>query len=117
MKKEATIYDYHNFCKSFNDCEDCPLSYRKCPIDVDTDENELKFINETVLHWLEEKKLNKTRFGKFKKIFPNARLNDYGLPTQGCPNSFDKDYSCPHHINNNITCRECYEKYWLEEIE
>lgn len=116
MKKEATIYDYCNFCNSFKFCNECPLYGQYCSLDGKTDDDDLENINNIILNWLEEKKLSKTRIGKFKKLFPNGWFdNEDGLPIRGkgCPNAFDVSYKCPDDHN----CGECYKKYWLEEIE
>ena len=97
MKKETTAYDFYKFLQNFEDGKDN--------------------LNDAVLDWFREKELSETRLDKFKKLFPNARLNNCGFPCGGCPSLFDKDYGCPHRIDNNITCNKCYEEYWLEEAE
>lgn len=55
-----------------------------------------------------------TRQMKFLEMFPRAEITDGALSF--CPNSFDPGYreekSC-----RNISCGECREEYWSEEVE
>lgn len=110
MKREATLYDYNRFCRSQKDCQKCPLYGTDCSIPIN-DKKTLDFVNDAVLTWCDNHPLE-TRLDKLKKIFPNIKLDERGLPPQGCPNSFDKNYRCPSHNN----CSKCYEEYWLEEM-
>lgn len=55
-----------------------------------------------------------TRQMKFLEMFPRAEVTDGALTF--CPNTFDAGYreekSC-----RNITCGECREEYWSEEVD
>ena len=52
----------------------------------------------------------KTRQSEFLKLHPNAKLMNTGI-LKCCPAYIDKKYKC------SVSCDECLEEYWLEEVE
>ena len=61
----------------------------------------------------------KTRQSEFLKMFPRASMANNGT-IDFCPNSFDKEFTCPEKVNiyqGECRCPDCRRKYWLEEVE
>lgn len=92
------------------DCSHCVLP-NGC--DITKDEKEIKKRVEIIEKWGKENPIV-TRQMKFLEMFPRAEVTDGALSF--CPNSFDPGYreekSC-----RNISCGECREEYWSEEVE
>lgn len=117
MKKEkATIEDYARMCnKNSPKCEECPLALanngkgefcndllRKYPNEA----------NEIILKWGVLHPI-KTRQEKFLEMFPNVALVD-DETINICPNTIDSQYGPNCSV---LTCKECRQKYWSEEVE
>lgn len=117
--KKATIYDYARFlwahCFVDDNCDDeCaafPLKYLHCGIEK-ADSEELTKINEIILKWCEEHPI-KTRQSEFLKMFPNAKIDNCGIPIF-CPRWVDKDFKCNRE---RLSCDACEKEYWLAEVE
>lgn len=92
------------------DCSHCVLP-NGC--DITKDEKEIKKRVEIIEKWGKENPIV-TRQMKFLEMFPRAEVTDGALTF--CPNTFDAGYreekSC-----RNITCGECREGYWSEEVD
>ena len=91
------------------DCSHCVLP-NGC--DITKDEKEIKKRVEIIEKWGKENPIV-TRQMKFLEMFPRAEVTDGALTF--CPNTFDAGYrekSC-----RNITCGECREEYWSEEVD
>lgn len=110
--KKATIYDYARMCASFEKCNQCVL-HKFCADQRNIFSNDIDKANEIILKWCEEHPI-KTRQSEFLKMFPNAIRfgNSDIIAIKPC--NMDTDYvSKPC----TLSCEECYEKYWLAEVD
>ena len=71
-----------------------------------------KFV-EMVEQWAKEHPV-KTRQSEFLKIFPNANLDDYGIPLIAPCDVYDEERKSGCWENG---CDKCRHNFWLKEIE
>lgn len=104
-KRCATIHDFAKMCKFYDNCDLCPLGSMNCNryITQYTDK-----ASEIIVDWCKLHS-DKTRQGKFLKLFPNAELATTGAIAL-CPKAVDTTFQCP-----SLDCSRCYEEYWLAE--
>lgn len=115
MKEEATIFDYARMCTNQKNCIACSLNSRKNGMGVGCVELIKKHsvkANEIILNWCKEHPIE-TRQDRFLKMFPNARKRSDGTLCI-CPNTVDETFNV---ICSDRPCSECYEDYWLAEME
>lgn len=55
----------------------------------------------------------KTRQSEFLKMFPNAVIRDSHIDIKPC--EVDTEFECPDR--NTVSCGECKQRYWNEEVE
>lgn len=114
--EQATIYDYVRMCIAENkDCRECPLSESNTNENLYCAEYLLKYpdkANEIILKWCKGHPA-KTRQSEFLKMFPNAKIDNYGTSIL-CPQWVDKDFKCNLQT---LCCDECCREYWLAEVD
>lgn len=66
-----------------------------------------------VEQWAKEHPV-KTRQSEFLKMFPNAEVNNRGVLTV-CPHKLDVTFDASECTN--VTCMECRQRYWTQEVE
>lgn len=104
-------------CNTTNDCEECPFRNFKatfpCHSWVDSVDaaNPEKAV-EIVEKWAAEHP-KKTRKSEFLKTFPNAAIRDSHIDIKSC--EVDTEFKCPDR--NTVSCGECKQRYWHEEVE
>lgn len=95
-------------------CGDCPLSKENCSYIRKTKEQEEKVIA-IVEQWSKEHP-KKTRMSEFLKQYPNAPISEVdGLPDMG-PCLLDWTLH-KESICGKLSCSECREQYWTEEVK
>lgn len=111
--EKATIYDYVRMCRKYHytNCQNCPLWSERCNLRMMNDTH-LDKANEIILKWCEEHPI-KTRQSELLKMFPNAKIDNYGTFII-CPQWVDKDFKCNLQT---LCCDECCREYWLAEVE
>lgn len=81
-ERKATVYDYSRMCRSFEYCNNCPLSYynncEKASCEIFMRNNPDK-ANEEILKWCDENPV-KTYKDDFFEKYPNTRKTDDGYP-------------------------------------
>lgn len=99
----ASIKDLNRMCIMQTSCINCPLQSKDftCLPDSLPDD-----ADEIVDKWVEEHK-PKTYLADFKKKFPNARINNNGIPSM-----------CVHFMYGDDTCECCWDcnKCWRKEM-
>lgn len=98
----------HRMCLNYPHCSICPIK-GMCSPDDDFDEE--KAVTR-VEKWSKEHPV-KTRMSEFLKHYPDAPIQDDGMPSAS-PCNLDKAY---YEKECALNCAKCREKYWLEEIE
>ena len=102
-------------CKSYSECTEI------CPLKKLMDENRLTCLGYCFAHpeeavsivkkWSTEHPI-KTRQSEFLKLFPNARLNEFG-GIGICPRNIDIDFDkC-----EGGEYAKCEKEYWLVEVD
>lgn len=116
-KKQATIYDYNRMCKSFEDCDNCPLEEKCLSSDINLVSKELDKINDEVLKWIaaNPEPQKHTNLSLFKQIFPDFQRDKDGNIKEGyseiCSKSFDKNWDCSLYNS----CMKCKDEFWNKE--
>ena len=90
-------------------CDCCPL-FDSC--DAETDDGYAQKVR-TVEQWAKEHPV-KTRQSEFLKMFPNANLDDYGIPLIAPCDVYDEERKSGCWENG---CDKCRHNFWLKEIE
>lgn len=99
-------------CKSYKDCEDCPLEGDKCIISDIMSDEDCKRIIATVEQWSKENP-RKTRQSVFLEQWPEADLDEDGHPV------LDPCGFCKKMRGECIgkTCPDCRREFWMQEVE
>lgn len=108
------IKERDRMCKSYKNCENCPLERTECIITGAMPDDDCKRIVDTVELWLKEHS-RKTRSSEFLKHYPNATIGYYGV-IDICPKAVDKNYK-PVKGCDDTSCDECSDKFWKQEVE
>lgn len=108
------IKERDRMCKSYKDCEGCPLERVECVISGTMQDDDCKRIVDAVKLWSKEHS-RKTRSDEFLKHYPNATIGYYGV-IDICPKAVDKNYT-PTNGCENTSCDECSDEYWKQEVE
>lgn len=116
--KKATIDDYARMCKTYVDCTNCPLNYKKthggaCNIFMGKNPDKA---NEIILKWCKEHPAV-TRQSEIQKIIPAITLNAGEEYVDICPNEIDTDFNRNKLCDNYAECPDCKREYWLAEVE
>ena len=119
MDAKIFLEEAHRMCKKRDSCEDCPVRYNnvycifsRCPSIHEAEEN--KRIIQAIEKWSQEHP-KKTRLQDFLEKYPNAPLDENGLPllTPRCV-GYCGDTSC-------FDCKEVKGKplmwCWGQEVE
>ena len=114
MDASKFMRQYNRMCNSYDRCADCPLYADKPCAEIPsryTKEVSAKLIK-AVECWSAAHPLA-TRQDIFKKIYPNATIDQDGVSLI-CPKLLDKTLEgCANQMN----CQTCREKYWLKEVQ
>lgn len=108
LKERKRMCDYYSHCKG------CPLDGSKCTIDSTISDEDCKRFAATVEQWSKEHP-RKTRQSEFLKLFPNAKMWEYGDFIDICPKLLNEIYQCG--VKRGQTCYECCKEYWGEMVE
>lgn len=92
----------------------------KCLLDEINNTNNINCFDEgfeekavaIVEKWAKEHPI-KTRQSEFLKLFPNAVIRDSCVDIKPC--EVDAEFECPDR--NTVSCGECKQRYWNEEVE
>ena len=97
-------------------CRNCPLGkagdeqyYSTCRA---CEEEHPEEAVEVVKKWSAEHP-KKTRQSEFLKMFPNAMIRESYIDIKPC--EVDTELECPDR--NTVSCGECKQRYWNEEVE
>lgn len=103
------VKQHERMCNHYTNCDDCPAGdYEGC--------SSLNGIFKLVLiveQWAKEHPV-KTRQSEFLKMFPNANLDDYGIPLIAPCDVYDEERKSGCWENG---CDKCRHNFWLKEIE
>lgn len=115
------LKEKNRMCRKYGellrDCFECPIGNDGGGCQAGVFENQEVAEEELVAiveKWAAEHPI-KTRLSEFLKMFPNARLNDSGMPLF-FPCDIDTSYKHGRKCDN-VNCWECRSEYWLEEVE
>lgn len=97
-------------------CENCPLGKAGdeqycsscCAFEEEYPEEAVAIVEK----WSAEHPV-KTRQSEFLKMFPNAVIRDSYIDIKSC--EVDTEFECPDR--NTVSCGECKQRYWSEEVE
>lgn len=104
-------------CDTIGDCQNCPLGDLRVAfpcgassghLDIKDPERVVKIVEK----WSAEHP-EKTRQSEFLKMFPNAVIRDSYIDIKPC--EVDTEFECPDR--NTVSCGECKQRYWHEEVE
>lgn len=104
--KQFARYCSSTYCGKCTIVDECLTKSKKC--------NDAEKIVSTIEQWSKDHPL-KTRQSEFLKMFPNAQMSVDGDVIFMCPKYIDESY-CHKENCNNINCRDCKRKFWLEEV-
>lgn len=106
------LKQFNRMCKTYNDdgCTECPAYRYHCGEEFDEQEEDGVSIVE---QWAKEHPV-KTRQSEFLKMFPNANLDDYGIPLIAPCDVYDEERKSGCWENG---CDKCRHNFWLKEIE
>lgn len=114
MDANKFMSEYQRMCTSYDRCADCPLYADKPCTEMPsryTKEFSSNLIK-AVKDWSSAHPVT-TRQDLFKKIYPNAVIDQDGVLVV-CPKLLDKTFDrCGHHVD----CPTCRKKYWLKEVQ
>ena len=105
--------EYQRMCTSYDRCADCPLYADKPCSEMPS--RYTKEFSSNLIKAVEDWSANHhatTRADLFKKIYPNAEIDQFGSL-----------YICPCELNTNfkcepeISCVDCRRQYWLKEVQ
>ena len=110
MNAVEFLRDFRRMCSSYGDtCSGCEFQSAECaPTEEDCDHEKLVRVVE---EWAKEHPV-KTRLSEFKKLFPNASVQEEGY-IDLCIKFFDSTVNC----KDSKGCHECKKKFWLTPIE
>lgn len=113
MDANKFMTEYQRMCTSYVRCADCPLYADKPCAEIPsryTKEFSSNLIK-AVEDWSSAHPV--TRQDLFKKIYPNAVIDQDGV-LGVCPKLLDKTFDrCGHYVD----CTTCHQKYWLKEVQ
>lgn len=96
------------------DCDVCPLNEKNgCNVCYAEDPVEsVRIVEEWAKKHPEEAEQKRTNKDVLLAAFPNARMDDNGIPYV-CPDRLNEHYNC-YNIGDCLVCR-C--EYWFSEVE
>lgn len=101
-------------CSLHEACDECPLKGAKCALSISTSDENYKKVIAAVEQWSKDPQ-RKTRQSEFLKLFPNAKMWEYGDFIDICPKLLNEIYQCG--VKRGQTCYECCKEYWGEVVE
>lgn len=104
------LRDFRRMCNSYgNTCDNCKLDGDECSFsDCGCDHEK---VIRVVEEWAKEHPV-KTRLSEFKKLFPNASVQE-----EGCPGLCIKFFDLFANCEDSKECLDCKKKFWLTPIE
>lgn len=114
LKEKARMTCSNNGGSCNIDCYDCPLGSKNngdmlCTVlEAVQPEKAIAIVKK----WAAEHPV-KTRQSEFLKMFPNAVIRDLCIDIKPC--EVDTEFECPDR--NTVSCGECKQRYWSEEVE
>ena len=103
------VKERSRMCKSYGNCDGCPLKESKCSLSTSTSDEEYEKIIATVEQWSKEHP-RKTRQSMFLEQYPKAMIDREGILSV-CPQYLVSDIKCLGG------CNDCRCKFWMQEVE
>lgn len=102
------LRDFRRMCSSYRPtCDGCKLRGGYCALDDCDHQKMIRAVEE----WAKEHPA-KTRLSEFKKLFPNASVQE-----EGCPGLCIKFFDLFANCEDSKECLDCKKKFWLAPIE
>ena len=106
----------NRLCKNQRRCKECPIHKNDMGCIVNTYDDSIKSIYETVSkveQWAKDNPV-KTRQSEILKLFPNMKIYDGVIDC--CPSNFLPAAERSEYCKKHDKCRECRKDYWLAEV-